>query len=69
MGLGLVFCLFYEVGSLAILQTHSSLLSGPFKQQVLSQHSDVTFLSLRLNGTSPGRISLSTDLEEKPNSL
>ena len=69
MGLGLVFCLFYEVGSLAILQTHSSLLSGPFKQQVLSQGSDVTFLSLRSNGTSPGRISLSTDLEEKPNSL
>lgn len=44
MGLGLVFCLFYEVASLAILQTQSSLLSDPFKQQVLSQRSD--FLGL-----------------------
>ena len=51
IGLGLVFCLFYEVGSLAILQTHSNLLSGPFKEQVLSQRSD--FLGLETSSGLP----------------
>ena len=51
IGLGLVFCLFYKVGSLAILQTHSNLLSGPFKEQVLSQRSD--FLGLETSSGLP----------------
>lgn len=79
-GFEVVFFVCFTKGDHLLFSRPTCLLSVPSKQQVLRRCSDFLGLehflrssqlsfSLRLSSNSPGRISLSTVLKEKPNSL